>query len=206
MKRFILVVFDRLVKKALSIINKVEERERILVLFNNATYNRDKVRIDKEASIINHRGDRSKITIGDNSWITGQLMTLKHGGNIIIGRDCFIGQYSRIWSSTNITIGDRVLISHNVNIHDNISHPLNSEERHKDFLHVRHIGLQEKVNLPESEINICDDVWIGFNSTILKGVKIGKGAIIGANTVVTKDIPEMAVVVGNPARIIKYTT
>ena len=52
-------------------------------------------------------------------------------------------------------------------------------------------------------IVIEDKVWIGINSTILPGVKIGYGAIIGAGSVVTKDVPAMAVVAGNPARIIK---
>ena len=49
-----------------------------------------------------------------------------------------------------------------------------------------------------------DDVWIGTNSVVLPGVTIGKGAVIGAGTVVTKDIPEYAIAVGNPARVIKY--
>jgi acetyltransferase-like isoleucine patch superfamily enzyme len=62
------------------------------------------------------------------------------------------------------------------------------------------------MNIGEAEIIIGNDVWIGFNSTILKGVTIGDGAIIGANTVVTKDVPPFAVAVGNPPRIIKYTT
>ena len=49
-------------------------------------------------------------------------------------------------------------------------------------------------------IVIEDDVWIGFNATILKGVKIGKGAIIGASTIITKDVPPYAIMVGSPAR------
>ena len=52
-------------------------------------------------------------------------------------------------------------------------------------------------------IVIEDKVWIGINSTILPGVKIGYGAIVGAGSVVTKDVPAMTIVAGNPARIIK---
>ena len=52
-------------------------------------------------------------------------------------------------------------------------------------------------------MTIEDDVWIGANSTILKGVKIGKGSVIGAGTIVTRNVPPNVVVVGNPARIIK---
>ena len=51
---------------------------------------------------------------------------------------------------------------------------------------------------------IGDDVWIGANSVILPGISIGNGAVIGASSVVTKDIPENAIVFGNPAKIIKY--
>lgn len=50
---------------------------------------------------------------------------------------------------------------------------------------------------------IEDKVWIGINATILPGVRVGYGAIIGANSVVTKDVPPMTVVAGNPARTIK---
>ena len=49
---------------------------------------------------------------------------------------------------------------------------------------------------------IEDDVWIGFNATILKGVRIGRGAIVGANTVITKDVPPYTIMVGNPARAV----
>jgi acetyltransferase-like isoleucine patch superfamily enzyme len=171
-----------------------------------ALFDANLVRVDATAEIVNNRNDQSAIQIGDNSWIKGQLMTLKHGGRISIGRDCFVGEGSRIWSSVNVTIGNRVLISHNVNIHDNSSHPLNAKERHADFLHVRKIGLQDKMDIGESKIIIGNDVWIGFNSTILKGVTIGDGAVIGANSVITKNVPPYAVVVGNPSRIIKYTT
>jgi acetyltransferase-like isoleucine patch superfamily enzyme len=56
----------------------------------------------------------------------------------------------------------------------------------------------------EKDCTIGNDVWIGVDCIILRGVKIGNGAIIGANSVVTKDIPEFAISVGNPARVIKY--
>ena len=54
------------------------------------------------------------------------------------------------------------------------------------------------------KVTICDDVWIGTRAVIMPGVTIGKGSIIGACAVVTKDIPEYAVVTGVPAKVIKY--
>ena len=161
--------------------------------------------ICSDAIIQNATGDKNKIKIGTNSWIRGYLLVYNHGGIIEIGDDCFVGPCTRIWAAKKIIIGNRVLIAHNVNIHDNNSHPLNSKLRHMDFLHILKDGLQFHNDLRESDIIIEDDVWIGFNSTIMKGVKIGKAAIIGANTNVNFDVPDYAVVVGNPAKIIKYT-
>ena len=60
-------------------------------------------------------------------------------------------------------------------------------------------------DLPISDLEICDDVWVGSRVTILGKVgRIGKGAIIGAGSVVTKEIPDYAVVAGNPAKIIRF--
>lgn len=56
----------------------------------------------------------------------------------------------------------------------------------------------------EKECKIGNDVWIGANSTVLRGVTLGDGVVVGANSIVTKSIPPYAVVAGNPARIIKY--
>jgi len=158
--------------------------------------------LDK-AIIFNNQNNRDKIVIGSNCVIKGELLVFKHGGEITIGDYCFIGEGSRIWSSKKIVIGNRVLVSHNVNIHDNISHPLDPQLRHEDIVHIFSKGLQESITIREAEIIIGDDAWIGFNATILKGIKIGKGAIIGAGAIVTKDVPDFAVVVGPSARIIR---
>lgn len=165
-----------------------------------------------EGTIIGESGTiyncRSKpdVKIGNKTILRGELVTFAHGGHIEIGDHCFIGERTKIWSAKKIIIGDRVLIAHNVNIHDQNSHPMDSKDRHLDQMHIMEKGFQPVNNLNEKEVIIGDDVWIGFNATILKGVKIGKGAIIGACCVITEDIPDFAVVVGNPPRIIKYTT
>lgn len=69
------------------------------------------------------------------------------------------------------------------------------------------MGLESSMNTQphtSEPITIGNDIWIGANVIILKGVKIGDGAVIGAGSIVTKDIPEKAIVVGNPAKIVKY--
>jgi len=61
----------------------------------------------------------------------------------------------------------------------------------------------EKAGIETGMINIADNVWISFGVTILKNVSIGKGAIIAASSVVTKDVPPFTVVAGNPAKVVK---
>jgi acetyltransferase-like isoleucine patch superfamily enzyme len=143
------------------------------------------------------------IVIGANSRILGQLIVLAHGGSIRIGESCFIGETSRIWSAASIVIGDRVLISHNVNIHDYNAHSMSAHHRrlHIDEIfttgHPKHLD-----DVASAPIVIEDDVWIGFNSTILRGVSIGRGAVVSAGSFVTKDVAPYTVVFGNPARVI----
>jgi acetyltransferase-like isoleucine patch superfamily enzyme len=153
--------------------------------------------------IENNRQNPSAITIGAGSQILSQLLVMGHGGNIRIGEYCFLGEHSRIWSADSITIGDRVLVSHNVNIHDHNAHSLSASNRSLHFAQIFSTGHPKTLeDVSSAPIVIEDDAWIGFGSTILKGVTIGKGAIVGAATVVTKDVPAYAIVVGNPARVV----
>ena len=144
--------------------------------------------------------------LGDNTILNGELLTFNHGGEITIGEYCYVGERTKIWSAKKILIGNRVLIAHNVNIHDQNAHPLDSKKRHEDQKHIMFNGFQNENDLNEKEIKIEDDVWIGYNSIILKGVTIGKGAIIGSGSLINRNVPEYAVVAGNPFKIIKYTT
>lgn len=164
----------------------------------------EKTIILEEAKILNFLNDKSKLCIGNESRIRGELSIFSKEGNINIGKYCYVGDHTRIWSAKNINIGNRVLISHGVNIHDFDSHPISASRRHLQAVGIFEIGhTDDLTDVASSPIIIEDDVWIGFGATILKGVKIGRGAIIGANTVVTHDIPEYSVAVGNPAKIAK---
>ncbi len=99
-----------------------------------------------------------------------------------------------------VTIGDRVLISHGVNIHDNDSHPKSAKDRHMQAVDIFAGRGNDLTNVGMAPIVIEDDVWIGFNAVIMKSVRIGKGAIIGAASVITKDVPPYAIIAGNPGR------
>lgn len=112
---------------------------------------------------------------------------IDYGKPVTIGEDCFIQQCCTFFGRGGITIGNGVFIGPKVNL-ITINHDVNPANRSATY---------------GRPIVIEDKAWIGINSTILPGVRIGHGAIIGAQSVVTHDVPPMAIVAGNPARIIK---
>lgn len=122
-----------------------------------------------------------------------------------------IGRFSYIANNTKInhtSIGSFCSIGPNCQIGVGI-HPssifVSTSPVFYSTLHQCNISFVKKNFFQETKkIIIGNDVWIGTNTIILDGVHIGDGAIVGANSVVTKDIPDYAIVVGSPARIIKY--
>jgi len=162
----------------------------------------ERTRLYPGAQVWNLSNDRKNIQVGVNCHISGLLLTYEYGGSIKIGDHCSLSEYSRIISVNRIEIGNRVLIAHNVNIIDNISHPIDASLRHEDFLNSYTVGMK-KCDLKSAPIIIEDDVWIGLNTTILRGVTIGRGAIIGSGSMVTKDVRPWTVNVGNPLKCIR---
>ena len=110
-----------------------------------------------------------------------------YGKNIHIGKGCWIQQGCTFFDRGGITIGDGVFIGPKVNL-ITINHDPNPDNRNATY---------------GRPIVIEDKVWIGIGATVLPGVHIGYGSIIGANSVVTHDVPPMTIVGGNPAKIIK---
>jgi len=161
------------------------------------------VRLLRTARIRNIRGDSDCITIGPNSIIRGELVTFAHGGKIKIGSWCYIGEGSRIWSGSSVSIGDRVLIAHSVNVFDNLTHPINPEERHTQIQAIFTRGHPKEIDLDDRPVRIEDDAWIGAGSFVMRGVRIGARAIVAAGSVVTKDVAADTTVAGNPAEVIK---
>ncbi len=110
------------------------------------------------------------------------------GKNITVGKNVFINACCKFQDQGGIFIDDGCLIGHNVTL-ATLNHEMQPDKR--QFIH-------------PAPIKIGKNVWIGSNATILQGVSIGDGAVIGANALVTKDIPKNAVAVGMPAKVIKY--
>lgn len=146
----------------------------------------------------------------------GKLTTLI---NTELGEECMIGSFSKMaYSKMGIMsyIGDyTVVINSNIGKFTSISwgvtigpeeHDFNRVTNHSFLYSTKSFQLvdEKKYSPFHKECTIGNDVWIGCNSTILRGVRIGDGAVIGANSLVNKDVPPYAIVVGSPARIIKY--
>jgi len=137
------------------------------------------------ASIRNHKN----ISIGDNVIINKNVIiwveSLSLGNNIQINPNTCI--YGRVIIGSNVMIAPNCMIAsgnHDIEI--------NNEPM-----------ITQKCTT-KGPIRIGDDVWIASNSVLLDGISVGNGAIIGAGSIVTKDVPPMAIVIGNPAKIIRY--
>lgn len=136
------------------------------------------------------RGIPSGLQIGDGVRIMagGMLMVANQDASLVIGKNCYINRNATIDCHIGIKIGERVGIGPNTYI--------------GDFDHGRAQGTGRAMYGSKAEILIEDDTWIGANSVILKGVRIGAGATVGAGSIVTKNVGAGEVVAGNPARLI----
>lgn len=142
------------------------------------------------------------LSIGDHFLLDGTLEVYEHG-QLRIGHHSFVGR-SRIYAAHSISIGNYVLISDQCAVMDSDLHPLKASLR-REVANRFSMGQFPDVYSQTSgaPVEIGDHVWVGFGVVILKGVRIGQGAILAAGSVITKDIPAWSVAAGNPARVIR---
>jgi len=148
-------------------------------------FNKGRVPIDPFASLL-YMQECARLIVNGN-------FSIFSGGRIYINKNAVLELYGGYINSnvilschTKIKIGEGVKIAHNVVIRDNDSHEIIDEN-----------------HVSKEPIEIGNHVWIGTNVIILKGVRIGDGAIIGANSLVNKDIPAKAFAAGVPAKVIR---
>lgn len=125
---------------------------------------------------------------GEGLWIQPPFYC-DYGSNLIIGENVFFNFNCVVLDVMQVQIGDRTLIGPNVQVYT-ATHPLNHKERAS--------GLEFA-----KPINIGADVWIGGSAVICPGVSIGDRSVIGAGSVVTKDLPSDVFAAGNPCKVIR---
>jgi acetyltransferase-like isoleucine patch superfamily enzyme len=119
-------------------------------------------------------------------------MTIESRGQVLIGDRVIFGHHCTLCAIESITIGEDSMIGEMVSIRDH-------DHKFSDLAQpIREQGMKS------APVHIGRDVWIGGKATIIKGVSIGDGAVIGANAVVTKNVPDRAIAVGVPAHIVGY--
>lgn len=149
-----------------------------------------------------HFKENTFLTIGCKSVFSGRIVFERENINVSIGDRTFVGGNTLLDLTCDISIGNDVLISWGCTLIDHNSHSIKFEDRKNDVVDWID-GKKNWSNVSTKPIVIQDKAWIGFNSIILKGVTIGKGSIVAAGSVVTKNVEPYTVVGGNPAKLIK---
>lgn len=196
-------VFVSILSKLIRLVNKPKNSFPYFTIGANSHLGNNSV------TVLQPVHGKKYLTIGDNCHVSASFLFETFESLISIGDNTYIGA-SSFHCSDNIIVGKNVMISWGCTIIDNNSHPLDSNLRKKDMTDFLK-GLKENEYrkykdwsvVEKSPIVIGDDAWISFNCIILKGVKIGNGAIVAAGSVVTKDVPAYTIVGGSPAVILK---
>ena len=127
--------------------------------------------------------------IGEGCYIEPPLHANWAGAHVHFGNNVYANFNLTLVDDTDIYVGDKVMFAPNVTV-ATAGHPINPELRYQAM----------QYNIP---VHIGNNVWIGANAVVLPGVTIGDNSVIGAGSVVTKDIPANVVAVGNPCRVIR---
>ena len=143
-----------------------------------------------------------ELEVGADVQFGGTMVFERPRARIRVGARTFVGEGSRLIASTGIDVGDDVLISWGVTIVDHNSHSTRFSERARDVVEWRH-GRKDWTSVKCAAVRVCDKCWVGFDAVILKGVTVGEGSVVGARSVVTRDVPPYAIVGGNPARVLR---
>lgn len=152
----------------------------------------DGVILDDDVEL-NARGSGAGIQIGADTMIARGTIMHTRGGLIDIGPESSLGTNCRLGTTGAIRIGRYALFAAGCYIGGE-EHPSDDPS----------IPMIKRPTVSGGGVTIGDDVWLGFRATVLDGVTIGRGAIIGACSLVLRDIPELAIAVGIPARVVRY--
>ena len=145
-----------------------------------------------------------QLRVGKRSHLDGRIV-VRGSGHVHIGAHCSFRAGTYLGSVVGIDIGDSVFGAEGVFIVDNNNHPLDPEARRVMTQHPMGHPLWQWTapGVASAATRIGDNVWLGRNSAVLKGVDIGNDSVVALAAVLTKSVPEGAVVAGNPARVVR---
>ncbi|RZK40529.1 MAG: acyltransferase [Pedobacter sp.] len=160
--------------------------------------------------IINAAAGKNYLQIGDNNMLDCKVLFESGVGKVQMGNNNYIGN-SNIICRSSIVFEDNIFVAWGSYFYDHNSHSIDYKLREQDIqqqlidFRSKKIFIQNKNwdVVGTAPIKICSNAWIGMNCIILKGVTIGEGAIVGAGSVVTKDVEAWTIVAGNPATLVK---
>ena len=146
------------------------------------------------------------LIIGDHSTMDGVHFSFGEAAKARVGNYCYFTN-AVLLCELELQIGNYVVIGWNTTIADTDFHPISPSARIADAIACSPLGKgMRRPEVARKPVIIEDDVWIGPNSTILKGVRIGAGAFIEPGSLVTRDVPPRARVMGNPAQVVGEVT
>jgi acetyltransferase-like isoleucine patch superfamily enzyme len=141
------------------------------------------------------------LVIGDHCTMDGVHFAVGDQGRVSIGNYCYFTN-AVLLCELEIQCGNYVMIGWNTTIADTDFHPVDPAERVADAIACSPLGKgRVRPKVMKQSVIIEDDVWIGPNATLLKGVRIGAGSVIEAGSLVTRDVPAGVRVLGNPAQV-----
>ncbi|GAB6012659.1 acyltransferase [Viscerimonas tarda] len=176
--------------------NKIVNRGRFYKVNKKIFGDNNYVEVDELSALsdvnIMIRGNNNRITIGKSTNINGTLWIEGSNCHITIGNRVTVINASFTVTEDNlaITVGDSCLFSYGIEVRTSDSHSIID------------LASKERINRGES-IEIGNHVWVGVKTMLLKGVKIGDDSVIGAQSLVTKDVPANSIAAGNPAKVVK---
>jgi len=149
-----------------------------------------------------HSQQPKGLVIGSHCTMDGVHFALGQEGRVEIGDYCYFTN-AVLLCELELRIGNYVVIGWNATLADTDFHPISPAERIADAVACSPLGKgRPRPVVAKKAVIIEDDVWIGPNATILKGVRIGAGAFIEAGTLVTRDVAPRTRIMGNPAQVI----
>jgi len=198
--------------RIVSILKKYRIKKKLKTNKDHITYGNDTFLINNfNFRLTNPTPKKKYIEIGSECLIEGHFIFERETGQIKVGDRVHIGGGTKLISINSIEIGNDVTMAWGITLYDHNSHSIYWSERSDDTpSEIRNLKAGRNFIadknwdvVKSAPIKIEDKVWIGFDVTILKGVTIGEGSVIGAKSVVYQDVPPYSVVIGNPARVVK---